>query len=251
MKPKISIICPTHKRSQRQKIFAESVMSNCSDPSAIEIIFGIDNNDEEAIATFFEISKIYGKDVIQLCLFPPNEKMSNFANLCYKVASGEIIGNFADDVVFRSKDWDVVVRSCFDAVEDKILLLWSDDGIWGGQLASHTFLHKNWVETLGYINAPYFHTAWTDKWSQEVAESIGRGCAILDRNILFLEHMHASVGKMEIDETSRKSARISVEHNDLDTYTSQEMREKRNSDINKLQKFIEEFHAKKISSNFV
>lgn len=237
----ISVLCPTHKRPERQKSFAQSVIQNCKNLDLVEIVFGIDNNDDMALKATQELQAEYGDSLIRYTLIEPGERMSNLMNFCYKAAKGEIFCNVADDIIFRSKNWDQFVREAFSTVEDRIMLLWSDDGIWGGQLASHTFVHKNWVDAVGYINPPYFYSGWADKWNQEIAERLGRGSLVLDRDVLFLEHMHVSVQKMERDETAQKTIDLSEKHDGHALYTSQEMITKRHEDYEKLKNFIDQY----------
>jgi len=236
----ISVLCPTHKRPQLQRRFAEFVFKNCSDSSLMEIVFGIDNNDTIALEVADELKLQFGDERIAVKLFDPGEKMSNFANLCFSIAKGDIIANAADDVIFRSQNWDIVAREAFGLFKDKIILLWSDDGLWNGELASHTFIHRNWVKALGYVNPPYFVADWTDKWNQEIAVLIGRGVFVANRDHLFLEHMHVEAGKMEKDETHLKTRALANKQNGHFLYNTPELVAKRNEDRLKLIKFIEE-----------
>jgi hypothetical protein len=198
----ISIICPTHKRPALQRRFAKCVYENCYDPRYSEIVFGIDEDDQVALDVAEELKKQYGEDFIRVCTITPGENLPNISNICAReVARGQIYGNAADDVVFRSKNWDVVVLQEFEKYDDKILLLWSDDGNWGGSLASHYFVSKNWVRALGHIQPTHFHADWTDHWNQRLANRVGRAKVILSRERLFLQHLHAEHGGMEKDET--------------------------------------------------
>ena len=199
---KISVICPTHRRAKLQTRFAEKVYENCSSPEDCEIIFGIDNDDEIALKTAEELIERFGEDFIRVCLIEPGENLPNISNICARTtARGFIYGNAADDVVFKSKNWDSVVLNEFDKFDDKILLLWSDDGNWNGTLAAHYFVSKNWFDVLGHIQPTFFHADWTDHWNQTLAKSVGRAKVIMNRETLFLHHLHAELGGMEKDET--------------------------------------------------
>lgn len=247
----ISVLCPTRKRPELQKRFAQKVIENVHDSKSIEIIFGIDHDDSEALEAAKKLQDLYGQDLVRYKILSEHDNLSKFNNECYKIARGEIIGNFADDVIFHSSRWDEIVRSFFQKYEDRIALVWSDDGIWGGQLASHAFLHKNWIETLGYVSPPYFAADWSDKWNQEIAQSLGRDCVILDQNLLFFEHAHVIVGKMEADETYYRNRKRAGENRGCDLYHSEEIVEKRRQDIEKLANFIRRFYEQKVSSNSV
>ena len=245
---KISIICPTHRRKKLQTRFADSVFRNCYNMENCEIVFGIDNNDEIALQTADDLKEKYGEEQIRTCLIKPNENIPNISNICAKTTCrGEILGNAADDVVFETKNWDLTVMEEFSKYPDGILLLWSDDGLWGGSLASHYFIHKNWVKVLGNVQPTLFHADWTDHWNQTLANRVGRGKLIKDRNKLFLKHLHAEHNGMEKDETYWKM-KARRERNVIEGLSfhkpTKEMKEQFEKQVQKLKKFIEEYNEK-------
>jgi len=202
MNKKISFVCPTYRRPKLQTRLADSIFNNAKDPDNVEIVFGIDNDDEVAFKTYEELKSKYGEEKIKVHLIEPGENLPNISNLCaIHVANGEIIGNIADDVEIESENWDVAVNEEFAKYEDGILLLWSDDGLWGGDLASHYFIHRNWIKVLGHVQPTHFHADWTDHWNQKLAAKLNRTKVIRNRNRLFLHHKHAEFGGMEKDET--------------------------------------------------
>jgi len=198
----LSFICPTHRRPELQARLADSIYDSCYKPEYCEIVFGIDNNDELAIAAAEQLKEKYGEDFIRVCLVEPGEVLANISNICAReMARGQIYGNIADDFVVRTKNIDIVAIKEFESYPDKILLLWGDCGLWGGQLASSYFVSKNWVKALGHIQPTHFHADWTDHWNQRLAQAVGRTRVITDRNVMFVEHLHAEFGGMEKDET--------------------------------------------------
>lgn len=202
MNKTISFVCPTYRRAKLQTRMTDSIFNNAKNPEDVEVVFGIDNDDEIALSTYEKLKEKYGEDRIKVCLIEPGENLPNISNICaIQKATGDIIGNIADDVEIESRDWDVTVREEFSKFDDGILLLWSDDGLWGGKLASHYFIHRNWVKVLGHVQPTHFHADWTDHWNQKLAHKLGRGRVILDRKRLFLHHKHAELGGMDKDET--------------------------------------------------
>lgn len=202
MNKKISFVCPTLNRSVLQTRLTNSIFQNAANPSQVEIIFGINDNDPVALETAKQLQLEYGEQSVKFKLVSPDEKLPNISNICaIECASGDIIGNIADDVLIESKNWDVTVIEEFSRYPDGILLLWSDDGLWGGSLASHYFIHKNWIKALGHVQPTHFHADWTDHWNQRLAEKVGRTKCIKDRSRLFLHHLHAEFGGMEKDDT--------------------------------------------------
>ena len=246
MKKLISIVCPTHKRPKLQKRFARYVHDNCYDSKYSEIIFGIDNNDQLALQAAEELKQEYGDNFIRTCLVEPDqEKIASIVNSCASIARAQIVGNAADDVVFKSKNWDITVLKEFEKSEDKIILLWGDDGLWDAALASHYFLHKNWIKTVGHMQPTHFYADWTDHWMQRLAKRLGRAVVIHDRERLFLEHLHAEFDGMEKDETYYKVKKMrernKTEGIDID---SPELRNLHNEEYEKLASFIKNFKIK-------
>src|ERR1700690_4381425 len=129
--------------------------------------------------------------------------MSDIWNALIPYAKGDIYMLAADDVIFRTPGWDVIVEEAFAAVPDKILLAYGDDGGPTGKVFSTLpFVSRKWVETVGYFTGPGFSADFSDTWPFDVATMIGR--------VKFLpiitEHMLWIHGKAEKDETYKENA---------------------------------------------
>ena len=60
-----------------------------------------------------------------------------------------------DDLTFDTPGWDGVVREAFEQTPDKILFAYGNDlGPHGETFGTHGFVHRRWVETLGYFVPP-------------------------------------------------------------------------------------------------
>ncbi len=66
------------------------------------------------------------------------------------------------------------------------------------ELATHGFLHRRWVDTVGYFLPPLFSCDWNDVWISEVAQQIGRAVPLPG---VVIEHQHHSFGKRDKDVT--------------------------------------------------
>ena len=131
----------------------------------------------------------------------PRGLLSAYWNECYQQASGEILMHAGDDIRFRTVAWDARVRSVFDAIPDRILFVHGDDGHQHERLGTHGFLHRRWVETVGYFVPPYFSSDYNDTWLTEVADRLGRRIYLPD---VGTEHLHPHAGKGEWDLTHRE-----------------------------------------------
>ena len=194
----IGILCPTRKRVAHLKRYIESVVSTAQKPERCTFHFLIDNDDNET-KEFLESLIKESKIKIKYRSFPHGAvALSDMWNKLYENCEDEIVMISGDDAVMRSSSWDSIVDSVFSQIPDKICLVYGRDGIHDQKFAAQFFLHREWIQTAGYIFPKYYTADWADTWVFEVSKILQRAVYIPD---IFLEHMHWSVGKSEIDET--------------------------------------------------
>jgi len=226
---KISLLCPTRKRPKFMKDMWESALETCCNSNNIEVIFAIDQDDSESIEQFFELSSDNTKAVLGPRL---DGNLSKMWNRCHSLAEGEIFMHCGDDLRFRTENWDISVINEFEKYKDRIALVYGDDGIRKDDLATHGFVHKNWVDTIGYFLPPYFSSDRNDVWLTDVARRTGRLCKI----DIYTEHLHPSVGKHKWDETHNE--RIARGKRDKVEKLYQSKQDERNRDSQRLKDFI-------------
>ena len=112
-----------------------------------------------------------------------------------------------DDIIFRSKSWDTVVRNQFTEVLDKICLVYTNDGVKQSQnIARHGFVHRRWFNVLGSA-FPSGRVIPIDLWCTDVAQKLNRIRYIED---IIIEHNHyRQGGKAKNDPTYTHAANIS------------------------------------------
>ena len=94
-----------------------------------------------------------------------------------------------DDVQVQTQDWDQLIADEFSKYEDKILMVVPSDGrvkgnknlgtktkLWPDEPlpAAHFAVHKNWIDTLGYLAPPFFWHWHVDTYTQKVARKLNR-----------------------------------------------------------------------------
>jgi glycosyltransferase involved in cell wall biosynthesis len=184
----ISLIIPTRKRVKNLKRLIESVNNTASNIENIEYGFYVDDDDEETREFLVEHNVVSGKRIL----------LSEMWNKVYNSASGDILMHCGDDIVFRTPGWDKVVEDTFDQYPDKILFAYGDDlSPSGKRFGTHGFVHRKWIETVGYFVPPYFSSDYNDTWLNAVAEILGRRVFMP----IETEHMHFAFGKGEKDQT--------------------------------------------------
>lgn len=186
----ISILCPTRGRPDSIRRLVTSATDTATGP--VEFIFYVDDDDPVSA----EVAAELGTAVVG-----PRIVLSQMWNRCYEQASGDVLMHCGDDIVFRTVGWDRLVLDAFERYSDRIALVHGRDGIHDAGLATHGFLHRRWVEAVGYFVPPYFSSDYNDTWNTEVADRLGRRIYLPD---VYTEHMHFINGKAEVDATHQE-----------------------------------------------
>jgi glycosyltransferase involved in cell wall biosynthesis len=192
-KEKISILLPTRGRPENIRRLLQSLVDTSNELP--EVVMYVDLDD--ATMQFGSYNPdIYPAD--KLILVPgPRIVLSQCWNKCLEHASGDILMHGGDDIVFKTKGWDDMVRRGFGAHADRIVFIHGDDGYWGNRFGTHGFIHRKWVEAVGYFVPPYFSSDYNDTWLNDVANAIQRRMYLP----FVTEHMHFLFGKGEKDQT--------------------------------------------------
>lgn len=196
----ISIVFPTRNRPNNCNRIINSVKDTVSDErlNNIEFCLYIDDDDIITIPELENLKKLTNMNIKYIQ--GPRICLSKMWNEAYeKLSKGNIIMQCGDDVIFRTCDWDLLVINKFNEYEDKLILVFGKDGIHNENLATLSFVHKNWIESSGFWLPPYFSSDYSDTWLNDVSSMINRRI-FMDN--LFFEHMHYCVNKAEIDQNT-------------------------------------------------
>jgi hypothetical protein len=220
---KISILVPTRGRPENMERLFDSIADTALQMP--EIVFYTDKDDEQSSRMAYALEKRYLKTAH---IVGPRQTLTACWNDCYKLCDGDIVMFAADDLVFKTKNWDVMVAKAFREQDDKILFVHGDDGHWGAEFGTHGFLHRNWIDTVGYVLPPYFSSDYGDTWVNEVADALGRR-----KYLPFVtEHMHFLWGKAPMDATYNE--RLERHKKDEPGKLYAELAPKRLQDVEKL-----------------
>ena len=193
----ITFICPTRGRVSNVSRLIESSTATYSGNTRLNFMFYMDDDDSKTIDLVKSISPSDPNITVTVTV-GPRIIMSEMSNILARKAEKGILFFCGDDIVMESKDWDIAVSNEFAEVEDKILLVYGDDGLMHESLATHFFLHSNWIDTLGYMVPPVFTGDWVDNYVTAVATSLDRkvyhptaGKAAMD--VVYLEKYHRDI----------------------------------------------------------
>jgi len=208
----------------------ESALATAS--GLFELVYYIDS-DDHASQREAERQKVSFPDLIA-AVVGPRIVLSECWNHCAEIARGEILMHCGDDIAFRTPGWDAVVRHAFASVPDRILFVhgYDNEEKPRGRFGTHGFLHRRWVDALGYFVPPYFSCDWNDTWLNDVANALGRRLFIP----IYTEHLHPYHGKGKLDQTHRE--RMARGQRDRVAQLYRQLAPKRQEDVEKLRHAI-------------
>jgi 2-polyprenyl-3-methyl-5-hydroxy-6-metoxy-1,4-benzoquinol methylase len=220
----ISILAPTRGRPANMKKVVESARATATN---FEFVFYIDSDDTPSkdMADTLGVKYVVGERIV----------LSQMWNEAYKVAVGDIIMHGGDDLIFRTNGWDSAIENELKNVPDKILFVYCDDGYTKTEFGTHGFVHRNWIDVVGYFVPPYFSSDYNDTWLNDVADMIGRK----KKASALIEHMHPVCGKAEWDITHME--RLGRHSRDNVAQLYEDKKAERIEDARKLNLFIKEF----------
>lgn len=224
---------PTRGRPHYLDRVYNSALDLANDPDNIEFSFYVDNDDvpsQDKIETFKNSHMVVGERIV----------LSQMWNEAYKLATADIFMHSGDDLIFRSKNWDSYILDAFAKYEDKIVLVGGNDGsgVHDGKFFTHGFIHRNWVNTVGYFVPPYFSSDYNDTWLNDVARKINRWYYVPE---VLTEHMHPAFNKGPMDQTHQDRAARHRRDNVAELYDR--THNLRMSDADKLSNFIVHYNG--------
>jgi hypothetical protein len=171
-----------------------SAISTAKDPKNIEFCVWIDFDDD----SYKEL--IDGNEFENLrVLRGPRLSLSAMYNSLLIISSGDYLLWGGDDVEFRTNSWDKIIVNAINNFENKVGLVYVNDlGNYEQRYANVGVLHRNWVNTLGFIFTPHLRDNGVDGWITDVARQVNR-CTYLES--VEIEHMQHRQGKAKMDKT--------------------------------------------------
>lgn len=219
----ISVLVPTRNRPESVRRLLDSSFETAD--TEVEFIFYVDEDDESSLDIIYK----HGAHAI----IGPRIVLSEMWNRCAEKAYYPVMMHCGDDIVFRTEGWDARVLQVFNEYDDKIVFVHGRDGYQDANIGTHGFLHRNWIEAVGYFVPPYFSSDYNDLWLTEVADALGRRRYLND---VYTEHMHPVIGKGTWDQTHQERLRRH-QQDDVAAIYARTLPE-RNADIVKLQAVI-------------
>ena len=176
----ISFCCPSRGRPELAKRLIDTATE--TQKGDTEFLFYL-NYDDEKLEEY--------KDLLDEKHYTvgPHQSTCYSWNLMSEQASNDIVMLMGDDVQVQTQNWDQMIADEFLRYEDRILMVVPSDGrakgskrhgdetkLWPDESlpAAHFAVHKNWINTLGYLAPVHFWHWHVDTYTQKVARKLNR-----------------------------------------------------------------------------
>jgi hypothetical protein len=233
---KISVLVASRKRPELLKQMFYRCMSMTKFQKEVEWIVRIDDDDVESHNICSEIKKDNSvKDQFHFITGPIMKNIMQLHSDCYNTMRSDIFMLSGDDIAFQTYGWDEIVLNEFEKYDDKIVLVYGNDGHQHEKIAVTPFLHRNWIKSIGGENLLICDRPSADRWLTDVSILINRKVYLPEVKFSHLWEQYNN------DETSnnRKNQRNSkVLHK---KYYARNMRKDRQREMFLLKEFIENF----------
>ncbi len=162
------------------------------------------DDDDPALGSYekviSELSAHYSASSIILTI-GPSIGVPRAANVLFDSATADVFMTSNDDQVFIDSGWDDRLDLEIAKYPDGIYCMWFNDNWESENFCTFPVLSRRWIETLGYLQFPFFEHFFADAWIWMLAKALGRDHYISD---LTVEHRHWKTGKSAKDATYEK-----------------------------------------------
>jgi len=199
---RIAILTPSRARPGRLDSFIQSVYSTASDPSRVYCYNYIDSDDPR-VSAYNDYSKKQHQNSTNIVSDPQSVSKSwnvlAEAAMIFKAEPVDVLIMGNDDMVYRTQEWDTLLRKEIEKYPDQIYCMWFEDLINGQNHCAFPIVSRKWYETLGYFTPGIFNFLYNDTWIYDLGQRVGRIHFIPN---VVNEHLHFTTGKSTADETT-------------------------------------------------
>lgn len=246
----IGLLVPTRGRPSQCARLVESVCLHSLKPEKVKFYFGVNDDDptnQELLKTLGECSRKWG-ELKWHVQFYHKDRLGRFiwndlAEIALKEGASMVWAG-SDDILFEDRfagkdvpPWDytleAVRRHAEEAWPDKNYILWGWDGSCGARHATHPFVTKEWLRSVGYLMPLVCKHFDGDTFLTELAVKMGRGVYV---ESIVTRHLNPKYGLAEKDETWTRMR--PVQNEDYAAYRGPEGIKERNEALERLKNGI-------------
>lgn len=233
---KIAILVPTRERMNNRLTLLFSILTTVSNIDNVTIYYGVDKDDPTLDTIKKVATAIPSLKVIEINNNGKFLGLGKLWNILADVSTEDIISMIGDDMVFKTKNWDLeIIKEFTDAPPDNIKAVHCNDDCHGAKLAVNLFCHRKFVEVVGLFMREEFKINWVDQWLHQLFNSFNR---LVYRDDIMIEHRHWVLGKNVRDNTANRMA--VADANKISDKLWFDLVEERISDVKKISDYIKQ-----------
>lgn len=231
---KIAILVPTRERMNNRLTLLFSILTTVSDINNVNVYYGVDK-DDPTLETIKKVSSaIPSLKVIEIENNGEFLGLGKLWNLLVDNSTEDIISMIGDDMVFKTKDWDLKILEEFkNGPSDNIKAVHCNDDCHGAKLAVNLFCHRKYADVMGGFMREEFKINWVDQWLHQVFSAFDR---LTYRGDIMIEHRHWVLGKNVRDKTADRMAIADV--NKISDKLWYSLKDERIADVNRLASYL-------------
>ncbi|MDB4335335.1 hypothetical protein OAA05_00685 [bacterium] len=228
----ISILLPTRGRTELLRKSLNTLVSKASNPERLEILFGVDEDDQGVIDFIKEeIAEDLKKVGIEAraSIFKPlgYENLHIYVNTLAGAASGDWMFFWNDDCLMVSDGWDEVI----DQYNGQFKLLGPKDNHNGHPYAILPIVPRDWFILMGHLS----QNTQNDAWLSHIAYMLD----IFERVDFEFIHDRADITGNNDDETFRNRKYMEGNPNDPKDFGHTDMQNARVNSAHKIAWFLD------------
>src|SRR4030042_2012366 len=146
MVKKFSLILPTRDRPYLVNRLFDSIVQTASNLDSIEIVLCVDEGDTQSYKIthpLLSVRKVVVSQEISM--------MGDIFRLCYEENTSRYMILMNDDVIIRTKNWDIKILEAYSQFPDGLALVYSNDLYYGSKLCSFPVISKKVYDLMGGI----------------------------------------------------------------------------------------------------
>jgi len=231
-KAHISVLLPTRGRQEVLKHSITTLIEKASNPSDIEILFGVDEDDQQVIEYIRnDLKPLFDEYKVEAraSIFKPlgYENLHVYVNTLAGAATGEWLFFWNDDCVMVTEGWDDVIKE----YDGQFKLLGPKDNHEGHPYAILPIVPKDWFILMGHLS----QNAQNDAWLSHIAYMLD----IFERVDFEFIHDRADITGNNNDETFQNRKYMEGNPNDPKDFGHADMQQARVSTAHKIAWFLE------------
>lgn len=196
---KIALLVPSRERISSKRDLAKSIANTVHNINNVNLYFGIDDDDPTKPESIKISQEFPFVKIIEIHNNGKFDGLGKLWNICARATTEEIMAMIGDDMVFVTPGWDSRILEEFDAAHcppDNLKMVHCYDGRHGAKIAVNAFVHRRYMDIMGYFMREEFRCDFIDLWLHQIFASLGR---LTYRGDIHIEHRHWSFGKMPRD----------------------------------------------------